>query len=143
MLPGTEEADLHWELLLMSSEVILCLPSLVTLLGTLDTGYGPPCWEEEEGAVGCQTRPDQEGCHLLSTTKCQAPCLPLLKSLGKRPLLHFTDEVPEAQHDEATCPRPTMENSRAGIWTEVCLAPVFPDGAGDKEPAWQCRRHKR
>jgi len=37
------------ELLLISSEVILCLPFLVTLLGTLDTGYGPPCWEEEEG----------------------------------------------------------------------------------------------
>ena len=64
---------MHWELLLMSSEVILCLPSLLTLLGTLDAGYGLPCWEEEEGAVGCQTRPEQEGCQSLSTTKCQAP----------------------------------------------------------------------
>lgn len=64
---------MRWELLLILSEVILRLPSLVTLLGTLDAGYGPPRWEEEEGVVGCQTRPDQEGCHLLSTTKCQRP----------------------------------------------------------------------
>ena len=29
-----------------------------------------------------------------------------------------------------------MENSRAGIWTEVCLTPAFPHGASDKEPDW-------
>lgn len=50
-------------------------------------------------------------------------CKPLLKSWARGPLSHFTDEVPEARGDEATRPKPKVENGRAGIWTEACLTP--------------------
>ena len=33
------------------------------------------------------------------------------------------DEVPEAQSNESTCPKPTTENGQAGIGAKVCLTP--------------------